>query len=549
MTKAYVRGNYFYLEHQNSVYEGLAKEVLVKRQTPTSDVFYFKNLNNWTDIGVSIGDLQDEAGNAYTLSSFVDFYEQNTGKSSGGGSGEGLQLEINANKLEIKDKKGNVVDSVDLSNFQDHYFTETEHAVVLHLKDEHSKKKIHIEPTGRLIIERDDVSAGFMALVMNHSGDATTITFNHFVKVFEFNRKKKEITTDSEIFLDYLESALLTVTESGGIKFLNIHILGGVSLKMVQDEIDKKLLEERTRPIFSGATIYQDIFDARDAGVAVKAGSAAYNDTTYTASNKWNERAIIQFGSNNEADGNGMLVTMPTDKNVLWIRFLGDRWNVVKVNDDKGKQFGLWSAGYRDNNAITPDGAAEDSVTDIHQWIPINVKGHSGKLYVISKASTNNDFWCSGIAWSDNLLDLTWLSAIAFHWAINGGDSTAWHSSQWNNDNLGQLAPGTFKTLKVPVAENGQDKLLFINLHGTPSNEGGHVAVHVNGTKLDTRFSEQWTNPFFRQRMSNMYNHMFAVKVPQNLIPSGATFLDVQIDLRSPNTSIMYYREAGTLNL
>lgn len=321
------------------------------------------------------------------------------------------------------------------------------------------------------------------------------------------------------------------------------------TLAQVQDEIDKKLREERTRPIFSGATVYQNIFDARDAGVAVKVGSPTYNDTTHTSSNRWNGREIICFGSNNQADGHGMLVTMPTDKSVLWLRFLGERWNVVKVYDDKGKQFGLWSAGYRDNNAIAPDGGVEDSYHDIHQWCPISVKGHSGKLYVIAKPHTNNSFWCSGVAWSDNPLNLTWTSAVGLHWAINGGNGITWNNNQWNNDNLAEIRQGSFHLMKIPVVENGEDKLFFINLHGNNWNEGGHAAVYVGSTKLDDRISEQFTNPFFRQRNANLYNHIMAVRIPKSLIATNATFLDIKIDMRTHYNQRLYIREAGTIDL
>ena len=321
----------------------------------------------------------------------------------------------------------------------------------------------------------------------------------------------------------------------------------GLTLLDVENLLDQKLLEERSESIFSGATIYQNIFDAKNDSIALKVGNPSYNDTTYI--NGWNGRPILKYGANNEADGNGMLVTMPTDKDVLWLRFLGgDRWNVVKVYDDLGNQFGKWSAGYRDNNTITPDGALEDSNSVYHQWIPINVKGHSGKLYVISKPNTSAEFWCSGIAFTNNPLGLTWLSAVGLHWAINGGNGINWDSSQWHNDNLAEIHANTFDTMKIPVVENGKDKLFFLNLHGNNWNEGGHTAVYVNGAKLDNRLSEQWNNPFFRQRNANLYNHMVAVKVPQTLIPTGATYIDVQIDTRIHNNTRLHVREAGTLN-
>ena len=295
--------------------------------------------------------------------------------------------------------------------------------------------------------------------------------------------------------------------------------------------------------LFKGSTIYQNVYDAKTDGVIAKVGNP-----TYTESSVWNGYNIIRYGGNNQADGDGLLVTMPTDKDTLWLRFLGERWNMVKVYDDAGNQFGNWAAGHRKNNRITPDGGMDDSHNDKHEWTPINVKGHSGKLYVISKTRTSGSFYISGVAFTDNPHGLTWVSAVGLHWAINGGNSLTWNNQSWNNDNLAQINDNTFWTMKIPVVENGKDKLFFINLYGSQWNEGGHVAVYVNGTKLETRLSEQWDNGFFRQRMSTLYNHMAAVKIPKNLIPTGATYLDVQIDRRTHVNNIMYIREAGTLN-
>ena len=90
MVKIYSSGNYFYVVKDDILYEGLTSEVLVKRLTPTSTDFNFEKLNNWTGDSVFLADIQDEAGVAYTLESFVTFYENfNTG---GGGGNTGSQF-------------------------------------------------------------------------------------------------------------------------------------------------------------------------------------------------------------------------------------------------------------------------------------------------------------------------------------------------------------------------------------------------------------------------------------------------------------------------
>jgi hypothetical protein len=90
MAKIYTKGNYFFIEKDNRLFEALSKEVLVKKLTPTSTVFYFSNINNWTNEGIDLVDMEDESGTAYTAATWEAFYIENTGKSNGGGNGGGV---------------------------------------------------------------------------------------------------------------------------------------------------------------------------------------------------------------------------------------------------------------------------------------------------------------------------------------------------------------------------------------------------------------------------------------------------------------------------
>ena len=92
--KIYVKGNYFFIEKDDRIYEGLSKEVLVKKLTPTSTEFFFSNVNNWLGQGIELVNILDESGTAYTTASWEAFYTENTGSfSNGGGSGVGLNWE------------------------------------------------------------------------------------------------------------------------------------------------------------------------------------------------------------------------------------------------------------------------------------------------------------------------------------------------------------------------------------------------------------------------------------------------------------------------
>lgn len=108
MAKIYTKGNYFFIEKDNRLFEALSKEVLVKKLTPTSTVFYFSNINNWTNEGIDLVDMEDESGTAYTAATWETFYLENTGSfSKGGGNGQGLQI------------KGSVDTYTDLSTVSD----------------------------------------------------------------------------------------------------------------------------------------------------------------------------------------------------------------------------------------------------------------------------------------------------------------------------------------------------------------------------------------------------------------------------------------------
>jgi hypothetical protein len=91
--KIYTEGNYLFIEIDDRIYEGLRKEVLVKKLLITSTEFYFENVNNFpSNKGIELADIVDATGTPYTAGSWETFYTTETGNSNGGGSGEGLQV-------------------------------------------------------------------------------------------------------------------------------------------------------------------------------------------------------------------------------------------------------------------------------------------------------------------------------------------------------------------------------------------------------------------------------------------------------------------------
>lgn len=84
--KIYTKENYFYIEDtiEDILFEGLSKDVRVRRLSSTSSTFYFDNVNGFDNRReIDFADILDINGVAYTdLDTFVSFYESETGKSS-----------------------------------------------------------------------------------------------------------------------------------------------------------------------------------------------------------------------------------------------------------------------------------------------------------------------------------------------------------------------------------------------------------------------------------------------------------------------------------
>ena len=292
-------------------------------------------------------------------------------------------------------------------------------------------------------------------------------------------------------------------------------------------------------------TIYQNFDDAINDGTVVKLG----NPTIYSNSNRWNGRYIFSYGGNAENDGDGMEINVPTGTEVVWLRLLGERWNNIKVYylDGAQEDLGIHSAGFRNTNIYVPGGGARDGQYNMHEWLPIAVP-RSGRLALISKPNTNKSFWVSGLAFSKNPWSHTHRPAVTFRWASNGGDAVNW-TGRFDNDQLAQVPANTKMLLKIPVVENGKDKLLYFVCRKRTHAMVTYETIRINGTALTERLTFTHDNPFSRHwRMTSGHGYV-AVKVPANLIPSGSTYLDVEVDTGDGGTKFniaFFFYEAGT---
>ena len=298
--------------------------------------------------------------------------------------------------------------------------------------------------------------------------------------------------------------------------------------------------------------IYQNIFTAHNAGIIRKLGNPGYyNDHSYRRG--WNGYPIIAYGGNNESDGNGALVTVPEGYEVVWVRVLGDRWNVIEARNHESKnlpaefsRLGRWSGGYRKSNAWTPDGGLKDTYWNVHEWVPIPTSG-ARRIELVSKPHTSSSFWVSGLAFSKNPWNHALQSAVGIHWAINGGNGVGWSTHNWNEDQLARLNTGSNWELRVPVIPSGRDKLLYIVEHNNSWMGTMHRGITVNGKRIE-RFRASWLNPFATHINSKRFSRYLAARVPVGLIPKDARHISVRVDMRGTNNHI-HFREIGTHDL
>ena len=111
--KVFTKGNYFYIVDNatNREYNAFAKDVLITRGTTSQDDFFIESVSNWSESNpLDIADIQDENGDAYSLSDFITFYENNTGFSSAGSSASTTKQGF----IDYNDTSGDVTLSPDI---------------------------------------------------------------------------------------------------------------------------------------------------------------------------------------------------------------------------------------------------------------------------------------------------------------------------------------------------------------------------------------------------------------------------------------------------
>jgi hypothetical protein len=289
-----------------------------------------------------------------------------------------------------------------------------------------------------------------------------------------------------------------------------------------------------------GHIIHQDIQNVFNRGIVEKAGAPGGWEESFSL---WFRRTIMRFGIGMMGNGQGIKVNVPDGGyNTLWLRVLNDRWFHIRIRGDNDfSEPERYTAGYRQLNEYSPDGAAADTEHTRHMWMHVPIR-QQGPLYVMSEV--NSDSYISGIAFSRNPWNHVRNSAVAYHWAVNGGDNARWHTHNWYNDNLASFDSGAIRSFRVPVIYSGRDKLVYIVEHNNNWLGTMHGDFWVGNQKVE-RFRTTYTNPFATHFNSKMYDRYMAAKVPANLIAADQKFLDCKIDMSFSDHHI-HFREIGS---
>jgi len=301
--------------------------------------------------------------------------------------------------------------------------------------------------------------------------------------------------------------------------------------------------------MYHTAMVFQDIFDAYNSNIFRKQGTPGGWDETSYASGLWNGKRILNIGTGVQSNGNGIVVNIPQGYDVLWIRALGDRWCVLRVsqfNQGSVANFQDWTeiyaTGFRNLNKIGPDGAGTDSYWNVHEWMPIPIRGGASQYNVYS--AQNSDSWISGIAFGQNIWNHATQSAVAYLWKLNPQTGDIGWSGQWNNDQLSQFNAGSVVEVSVPVINSGLDKMVYLINHNDSWLGTMHGKVTVNGQPVE-RFRTTYSNPFATHFNSKFFDRYLATHVPASLIQQGDKFIRLKVDMSNCNNHL-YFRELGT---
>lgn len=111
--KVFTRGNYLIMQDSvtNKEYEGLRKDVRVRRDLLSSETFYFDNVNGLPNSGdaIALTDLRNSENATFTLEEWITFYSSATGNFNGAGVSPTFVEQIDFTDINENIENGTIV--------------------------------------------------------------------------------------------------------------------------------------------------------------------------------------------------------------------------------------------------------------------------------------------------------------------------------------------------------------------------------------------------------------------------------------------------------
>lgn len=253
-------------------------------------------------------------------------------------------------------------------------------------------------------------------------------------------------------------------------------------------------------------------------------------------------------------------------------------------------------SGY--TNYYMPDGSDYNSINSFNyyeytQWVPIPINysqmDASGSLYLrrnrteVRDSTINSLFMISGIAFTTNPWNCCKIPAFCIHYNLNQNpnyddNNISNQSTTYNYDNVTDYVTidSTLFYTKIPIINNGKDKLLYLNIVNYETVNINLASVYVCNTdpnlsnlllknsifeqtnnyttlvnnnlvqKLNN-FATSYDNPFARFFNSHKNNRYIATIIPSNMITNNFIFVVLQSQITTGSS--LSIREIGTHDL
>lgn len=228
----------------------------------------------------------------------------------------------------------------------------------------------------------------------------------------------------------------------------------------------------------------------------------------------------LNLGIGDPNKGDGFLVHVPNEYNVLWLQAEIKQTLIVHIksldkNDFSEMQTHICSI--EKDLEIAPDGSIFDSFNYV--WCPIPLY-NDGDHMIYGDASSHN--WIAGIAFSRNL---------------------------WNHASISHEITILYKNskrieLKIPVVPSDEDKILYFILPQLFSYDY-LFDIYVNDIIL-ARPKFSFSNPFATHYINSNFKFMATI-IPKKIINSKDKFVKVELDIVG-KSSYVEFKEIGTFD-